>query len=95
MKTKLYLFIAFRIITLFGLAMASTFLPEHLRDFFGDTKYVPTTFRSGDGTIDIAWSWGARHYWFFFMMALLFLLSLVDSVMSVFGLVYKYYPNLK
>ena len=90
MNTKVYLFIAFRIVFLFSIAMASTFLPEHLRGFFGDIN-IPK--RSGFG-IDTDWTWGARHYWFFWMMFMLFALSLVDAIVGIVSKINKHYPNL-
>lgn len=88
MKTKLYLFIAFRIIFLFSIAIASTFLPEHLRDFFGDVN-IPERSEFG---IDPNWTWGARHYWFYWMMFFLFSLSIIDAFVGIIRKISKYYP---
>lgn len=95
MKTSLYLYIILRIVVLFSLAMASTFLPDYFRGFFGDTKVVPN--HNGyvyGGMIDPDWNWGSRHYWFFWMMVLLFLLSLVDAIISIRNVVLRHYPNI-
>lgn len=40
MKTKVFLAIGIRIVILFAVGMAATFIPEQLRDFFGDTLHV-------------------------------------------------------
>jgi len=41
MKTHVYFGIAFRLILLFTTGAVMTFLPDYLRDFFGDTKFIP------------------------------------------------------
>lgn len=93
MNTRLYLFIAFRIIFLFSIAIASTFLPEQLRDFFGDKLHVCFNKYCSHGMVDELYDWGSRHYWFFWMMFLLFMLSLVDAITGVVRSIEKYYPN--
>lgn len=75
MKTIVFFQIALRIIILFSIGMASTYIPEHLSGFFGDTQ---------DG-------WGARHYWYNWMMFLLFLLSLANLIISIFKILKKNY----
>ena len=89
MNTRLYFFIAFRIIFLFSIAIAATFLPEQLRAFFGDTLYG----NQSNDLVDVFYQWGSRHYWFFWMMFLLFTLSLVDAITGIVRNVNKYYPN--
>ena len=91
MNTKLYLFIAMRIVILFSTAMVATFLPEHLREFFGDVQ-IPEI--SGFG-IDNGWTWGARHYWFWWMMFFLFTLSVIDFIVAVVRAVIKHHPEIK
>lgn len=101
MKTNVYLGIAIRIIVLFVVGMISTFIPNQLRDFFGDTPFKTITVDSSiysysinnDGSIDQNWIWGARHYWYFNMMLLLFLLSLLNVIVSIRNLVLKNYPE--
>ena len=95
MKTQVYFGIAIRIILLFSVAMIGTYLPEILRDFFGDTPCVPDAngrgCRNGFGVYD--YDWGVRHYWYWWGMFLLFILSLVNCVLSIIGLLDKHYPN--
>jgi len=91
MKHQLFFGIAFRVILLFVLAMLGTYIPENLRDFFGDVKY--TTQPMWPGAVDKFWFWGSRHYWYFWMMVTLFLLSLINLILSVIHLINKYYPN--
>ena len=102
MKTNVYLGIAFRIILLFTVASLATYLPEQLRDYFGDVpfkSYVEGTrgvyeYRvTGDGEIDENWVWGARHYWYFWMMILLFILSVLNVIIGIGKLINKHYPN--
>lgn len=90
MNTRLYLFIAFRIVLLFSIGMAFTFVPEYLRGFLGDV-YTPDRSEFG---VDVEWTWGTRHYWFFWMMFVLFLLSIVDAIIWIVSKINKYYPNL-
>ena len=67
MKTKVFLGIAVRIILLFGAAMLFTFIPEQLREFFGDTPHLCETGECSHNypsNIDWEWHWGTRHYWY-------------------------------
>lgn len=67
--------IAFRIVLLFSIAMAYSFLPEKLQWFFGD--------KGND--------WGVRHYWFNWMTVFLFLLSAIDFICHVIKIITKNY----
>lgn len=88
MKTKVFLGIAIRIIVLFGIGMMGTFIPENLRDFFGDTPC-----HEGCYGPDENWIWGARHYWYFWGMFILFILALVNVVVGVVNLINKNYDT--
>lgn len=96
MKTQVYFGIAIRIIILFTIGSLMTFVPDHLRAFFGDTVHVCDTGWHSHGFfgIDKSYEWGARHYWYFWMMVLLFLLSLVNVIVGIIKLVNKHYPEL-
>lgn len=88
MKAQVYFGIAIRIVFLFTVAMMATFIPEHLRGFFGD---VPC---GGDCKYDFterAWDWGARHYWYAWMMLCLFILTVVNLIIQVKSVVEKHY----
>jgi hypothetical protein len=107
MKHQVYLGIAARIIALFTIAMLMTYVPDQLRTFFGDIpcssrvheaydykagKYVDVKDCSADDKhIYGNWYWGARHYWYAWMIVLLFILSIVNVVMSIVNLVRKHY----
>lgn len=84
MKTNVFLGIAIRIIILFGVTILATFLPEYLNNhypaFLGD--YI-------DDREDKCW--GLRHWWWFIMMVILFALSLLNVVLSIYTLVKKNY----
>ena len=82
MPYKLYFGIAIRIIILVVIGMIGTYIPDQLRGFFGD---VPCTGNCVGP--DKQWIWGARHYWYFWGMFLLFMLSLVSAVIGIFKLV--------
>lgn len=89
MKNQVYFGIAIRIIILFCIGMFATFLPEHLRDFFGDHRLS----NSFDGGTDVTWSWGKRHYWYYWMMVFLFILSLINFVLQIVRLINKHYSD--
>jgi len=103
MKQQVYFGIAWRIIALFSIAILSTFLPDFIRGFLGDVPfkpyYVENMFTNkvliGDGSIDIKWTWGVRHYWFFTLMIFLFILSCINVIISSISLIKYYYPELK
>ncbi len=88
MKWQLYLNIVARIIILFTLAMMFTFVPEHLRTFFGDT-YT----NNHDGGIDQQWTWGNRHYWYFCMCMFLFIVTCINCVVGICHACIKHYPK--
>jgi hypothetical protein len=83
MKTNVFLGIGLRIIILFTVGMFMTYLPNELTEFFGD-EIVHTSY----GQIE---EWGARHYWYNTMMFLLFILSLINVIISIVKLVNKNY----
>jgi hypothetical protein len=91
MKPKVFLTIAINIITVFTCGMLMTFVTESLRDFFGDTPcnhlYPHST------SMDIEWDWGSRHYFYFWMMVFLFILSIINAVVSIRNILKKHYPN--
>ena len=93
MKKEVYFGIAIRIIILFSVAILMTYVPEHLHGFFGDT-IDPTDVRGRPGFIHDGWDWGSRHYWFWWMMCLLFILSLINVIAGSISLLIKHYPEL-
>ena len=94
MKTKVYLGIAIRIIALFMVGMLATYIPDELRGFFGDTLHDCSNHGKWcTEEFDVKWNWGSRHYWYAYMMVFLFLLSIVNVVVSVVNLLVKEYPN--
>lgn len=74
------LYLGIYIIVLFGLAILFTFINDaiQLAGFFGDIKLAEPV-RSD--MIDPWYKWGSRHYWYFWMCTLLFLLSLARIIM--------------
>ena len=96
MNTKVFLGLAIRIIIVFGVAMLMTFAPTELRDFFGDTLHDHSThgtYHQND-FLDDGWEWGARHYWYWWMCFLLFVLSAINALIGGYDLVIKKYPNI-
>ena len=86
MKTTLFLNIATRIIVLFVVAMFGTYIPDYLRDFFGD--HFEKGGRYGDEQVLV---WGIRHWMYVIMMTLLFLLSLASLMVSILDMIKKEY----
>lgn len=66
------------LIALFTFGMFSTFLNERIQasGFFGDTANIPLAYIG----IDPGHTWGARHYWYFWLCVLLFILMLVRII---------------
>lgn len=87
MKHKVFFGIAVRIIVLFSIGMAFSFIPDNLRGFFGDV-YVERQFNS---FIEHEWQWGVRHYWYFCMMFFLFILSAVNTALSIARIINREY----
>jgi hypothetical protein len=107
MKPKLFFSIALQLIVLFSFPMAATFIPEHMREFFGDKKYPtqPADWKPQSenakwedpghrDVVDREWDWGARHQWFAAGMVMLFLLSVANVVLTTIRMILKEY-NLK
>ncbi len=91
MSLKLYLLIALRIVLLCIIGMVATLLPDLLRPMFGDILCNHETERHFNraGLIDTSYHWGSRHYWYYWMMVLLFCLSLIKAVIDTVVLVNK------
>jgi len=90
MKTQVYFGIAIRIILMGIIATLLTYIPDHLRDFFGD---IINTSRYKNGAIDRDWVWGIRHYIYFTVVTLLWFLSLIVVILDISKLLAKNYPN--
>lgn len=75
--TTFTLYLAVWIIGIFGIAMMMTFVNDSIQmsGFFQDTKRS-----SPDWSVDPYWNWGIRHYWYFWMCTLLWLLSCVRCI---------------
>lgn len=70
------------------IAMVCTLLPELLRPIFADELCTHQHFTNIDlinrvGFVDDRYHWGSRHYWYFWMMILLFCLSLVKAIIDI------------
>lgn len=87
MKTKVFLGIAIRIIVLFVISIAGTFIPEHLHEFFGDVRIL-------NRNNVYQWEYGLRHYWYNAMVTLLFILALTNVIVGIVNIVKKNYPEL-
>ena len=95
MKTNVFFNIAFRIILLFGTAILMTFVSEQLHSFLGDKTHVcPSDYCYHGDLNNDGYDWGTRHYWYFWMCVTLFILALINFVISIVELVKKEYPNL-
>lgn len=84
------------VIGLFTLGMFMTFFNEWLQNtgFFGDVLLKTVRNTSNDVvTIDVMHDWGARHYWYWWMCVMLFILSVVR--IFVWGANYLEEPKTK
>ena len=95
---KFTILLALWITLLFTTGMMMTFVNDTIQrtGFFGDTKFIsqfhayPEAKTSTDGwwskpnsMIDPAYVWGARHYWYYWLCIILFLLSIVRIIIWV------------
>lgn len=87
MKTKVYLAIFIRIVFIFSIWMLMTYIPDHLREFFGDMKLEECENMGPDP----CWEWGIRHYLYFWMMILLSILTLVNLFWTCVNIINKNY----
>lgn len=90
MKRKVFYTIAIRILILGIIGSLMSFIPEHLRGYFGDVQ-LPQPKSFG---IDSGWDWGVRHYWYFWTMTILFILTIVDLFVTAISVITKEYPEL-
>ena len=86
MKTKVYLAIVIRLILLFGVGMLVSLATPYMREFFGDVLQP-----KNNEAVDPFYNWGARHYWYFWLMICLFLLLLINFIISVINIIRKNY----
>lgn len=101
MKHQVFFGISIRIIFLFTIGFLGTYIPESNRELFGDTYCTidPETGKldCDNATIfsfDDGWNWGARHYWFWWMCFLLFVLSGANVIWQSIELFKKHHPEL-
>lgn len=88
MKRELYFTIAFRIMLLMSFGFLMTFITPQLRTLFEDVLLAKPQVMG----VDCNYEWGIRHYWYFYAMVLLFILSLIDSIMVIAKAIKKHYP---
>lgn len=84
--------LSIRVIMMFSIAILISFIPENFREFFGDLKcvgsggYVPGTYHyqycneGVGGMHSSTWHWGYRHFLFFIMGAVLFIIQAIDAL---------------
>ncbi len=91
--------ISLRVFLLFSIAIASTFIPDNLHEFFGDTLCTTGSgFRIwGSNTVGThyqycnysmehepnTWHWGYRHWLYLFMTIILFIIQVIDIVIFI------------
>lgn len=87
--TKFTFHLALYIVIVFSIAMSVSYLVEYLQScgFFGDYPFKHHMEGYGEvtstGLVDDQMVWGARHYWFFWMCVLLFILSIIRMIIWV------------
>jgi hypothetical protein len=92
MKPKVLLSISLCLLWIFAVPIAISFVTPHLRDFLGDVRYAEKPLWGN--LIDPNYSWGVRHYWFFWGCIFLWLLSIVNCAVICTKVIIKNYPNL-
>lgn len=80
MRLKIFVAIAVRILIVGLIGMFMSYIPENLRDFFGD---VPAKKDPFPAILDDGYDWGVRHYWYFWTTTALFFLAIVSVVISI------------
>lgn len=82
---KFFTKLSLQVVILFGIAIVYSYLTNFLQvsGFFGDTP-IPLD-KQRETRIDEAWDWGIRHYLFFWMSVLLFIIQFIRVI--VFGAV--------
>lgn len=86
-SAKFIMILDTNVIVLFVTVMMMTFFSDYLQSsgFFGDRTFVYRETGgwspSCDGQFDTTMTWGARHYWYSWMCAILFLLSILRIIM--------------
>jgi len=88
MKAAVYFGIAWRIIALGTVCIFATYIPENLREFFGDQLIHGCNKPNED-----CWIWGSRHIWYAIMTGFLFVLSVINIIVATVKLVNKHYPE--
>lgn len=78
---KFTVYLALWVVALFGIGIAFTFINDAIQasGFFGDVKRVTPL---SDG-IDVWYDWGIRHYWYFWMCIVLFLISVLRIILWI------------
>lgn len=67
--------LSLRVIFLFITAMLVSFFPAALRNFFGDIQVI-----SDHSLIDDNWNWGFRHYLYWWMCVILFIIQAIRII---------------
>lgn len=88
MKHNVYFGLLLRIVILFTIGICGTYIPSLLPNTFFDDKVTKSAY--GYEYIQ----WGARHYWYFFGAVSIFILSLVNCVMSSIRIIQKEYGEI-
>ena len=69
--------LSLKVILLFATAMLISYSPQFLRGFFNDTLYTDQVHHD---LFDTAWNWGFRHYLYFWMNIILFIIQIARIV---------------
>lgn len=80
MSNKAYFNVLIRLIALFIPGFMVSFLIPEIRVILGDTEHICNSICCRHGAIDAGYNWGAQHYWFFWMCASIFILSLINFI---------------
>ena len=75
--------LSLRVIGLFVTAMLISYSPDYLREFFGDQARAKDDWHRG--MMDGMWEWGFRHYLYFWMNIVLFIIQAIKIVKWAFN----------
>ena len=95
MKTIVYFGIMFRLFLLCSAGMLLAYIAPFLHTFFNDKLVTTKEERWDTSFFDRDWIWSSMHYWYFIFTALLFILSLINVIISITNLINKHYNIFK
>lgn len=86
-STKFFSLLSLQVIVIFMTVIFVSFIPDHLHDFFGDWfcggKSLTVQLCFNNGFHSPQWHWGYRHWIWFIMGFILFVLQCIRVVLFI------------